>query len=65
MSVNSKFKDITADDIIKVANRFGVGEAKQLIEETREAIALWPTFAKEAGLNKNEINRIKKLQILI
>lgn len=65
MSVNGKFKSITVADILEVANRFGVGEAKQLIEEIREAIQLWPTFAEEAGLSKNEISRIKKLHILL
>jgi serine/threonine-protein kinase HipA len=65
MSVNGKYKDITADDIIEVADRFGVGEVKQLINETREAIASWPTCAKEAGLNKEEMKRIKALHILL
>ena len=65
MSINGKYKDITADDIIEVADRFGVGEVKQLIEEVREAIKSWPIFAKEAGLDKNEMNRIKKLHILL
>jgi serine/threonine-protein kinase HipA len=65
MSVNGKFKDITAADILEVADRFGVGEAKQLIKEMQEAIQLWPVFAKEAGLDKDEIKRIKKLQRLL
>lgn len=65
MSVNKKYKDITADDILTVADRFGVGEAKQIIKEVREVIKSWPIFAKEAALNKNEINRIKKLHILL
>lgn len=65
MSVNGKYKDFIVDDILEVADRFGVGEAKQLIEEIRETITLWPTFAKEAGLNKNEMNRIKKQHILL
>jgi len=65
MSVNGKHRDFTADDIFEVANRFGVGEVKQLMMQVREAIRLWPTFAKEAGLDNKEINRIKKLHILL
>jgi len=64
MSVNGKYKNFTINDIFEVADRFGIGEAKQLIAETREVIKSWPIFAKEAGLNKEEINRIKKLHIL-
>ncbi|MCD6039704.1 MAG: phosphatidylinositol kinase [Gammaproteobacteria bacterium] len=58
MSINGKYKNFTANDIIKTADRFGVGEAKQLIESTREAIRLWPIFAKKAGLNKTAIKTI-------
>lgn len=65
MSVNGKFKNITADDIMQVANRFGVGEAKQLIVQVRNAIKLWSKFAKQAGLGIDEINQIKKLHILL
>jgi len=65
MSVNGKYKDFTASDIIKVADRFGVGEARQLIAEVKAAIKLWQTFAKEAGLDSAEIKRIKKLHILL
>lgn len=65
MSVNGKYKNITAEDIITVADRFGVGEVKQLLNETREAIQQWPRFAKEAGLDKNEIERIKKMHIIL
>ena len=64
MSVNGKYKNFTAEDIIKVADRFGVGEAKQLISQVGNAIKLWPTFAKKAGLNKEEIRRIQDLHIL-
>ncbi len=65
MSVNGKYKNFTADDIFTVADRFGVGEAKQLITEVREAIKSWPIFAKEAGLDNKESKRIKSLHVLI
>lgn len=65
MSVNGKYKHFTSEDILKVADRFGVGEAKQLLVQIREAIQSWPTFAKEAGLHNSEIGRIKKLHLLL
>lgn len=64
MSVNGKFKNITAEDVIEVANRFGVGEVKVLMLEVSGAIKLWPTFAKKAGLSLDEIKRIQALHIL-
>lgn len=65
MSVNGKYRDFTINDIINVADRFGVGEAKQLIEQVKDAIKQWQTFAIKAGLNSEEIKRIKKLHILL
>jgi serine/threonine-protein kinase HipA len=65
MSVNGKYNNFTANDIFEAANRFGVGEVKQLIIQVREAIQSWPIFAKKAGLNNKEINQIKKLHILL
>ncbi len=65
MSVNGKYKNITADDIIAVAERFGVGEVKQVIKETREAIHSWSRFAREAGLDTKEIVRINDLIITL
>jgi serine/threonine-protein kinase HipA len=64
MSVNGKYKNFTIDDVFQVADRFGIGEAKQLIIQIREAIKSWPIFAKKAGLNKQEIARVGKLHLL-
>jgi serine/threonine-protein kinase HipA len=65
MAVNGKYKDFTVDDIMKTADRFGVGEAKQLIKDVREVIQSWPLFAKRVGLSKEEIKRIADQHILL
>jgi serine/threonine-protein kinase HipA len=65
MSVNGKYKNFTADDIIKTADRFGVGEIRQLIGHVREIIHTWPIFAKRAGLNKEQIKRIGDQHIFL
>lgn len=65
MSVNGKFKQFTIEDIIQVGDRFGVGEARQLIVEVRDAMKSWPIFAKEAGLGSDEMRRIRKLHVLM
>lgn len=63
MSVNGKYKEITADDIFAVADRFGVGEAKAILELISKTLKRWPTYAKKAGLSEQEIERIGKLHI--
>jgi serine/threonine-protein kinase HipA len=63
MSVNGKFADIKMDDLMAVADRFGIGEAKQIMTEIKIAIKAWPEFAKKAGVNQKEINRISRLHL--
>lgn len=65
MSVNGKYKAFTIDDLFAVADRFGIGEAKLLINDVRVAIQAWPSFAKKAGVNQEEINRIAKLHLAL
>lgn len=65
MSVNGKYKGFTADDMIAVADRFGVGEAKTIIDDVREAIKKWPSFAEKAEVDEKEVDRIKKLHLLL
>ncbi len=63
MSVNGKYKDFTAHDVLAVSERFGIGEATSIIRKVRDAIKDWPAFAKIAGVSKKETDRIKKLHI--
>lgn len=37
-SENGKRRDITDDDLLAVADRFGIGTAKRVIREVREAV---------------------------
>lgn len=58
MSVNGKFSGITQDDLLAVANRFGIGTAHKVIKQVREAVAAWPDFAEQAGVSPVETKRI-------
>lgn len=60
MSVNGKFKNITIDDILSVANQFDVSGVKSVIAEVSDAIRTWPTFAKNAGIPTADIKRIQR-----
>jgi serine/threonine-protein kinase HipA len=65
MSVNGKFKEIGRDDLLVVADRFGIGRAPKLIKSVRDAVGAWPDFAKEAGLNPADRSRIRKHHFLL
>ena len=50
MSINGKFKNLTAADLLAEAERFAIGTAPRVIEQVRQAIARWPAFAGQAGV---------------
>lgn len=60
MSVNGKFDGIEREDCLALANRFGIGEAPSILKEVQAAVEQWPTFAKKAGVQSNEVKRIKE-----
>jgi len=65
MSVDGKFKDISRDDLLVVADRFGIGTAPKLLKSVRDAVAEWPDFAHEAGLNDKDQSRIRENHSLL
>jgi len=58
MSVNGKFSGITQDDLLAVANRFGIGTARKVMQQVRAAVVAWTDFAEQAGVSPVETNRI-------
>jgi serine/threonine-protein kinase HipA len=58
MSVNGKFKDIIYADLMAVANRYGIGQAEEIINNTHKVFAEWRFYAEQAGLNKNIIAEV-------
>jgi len=60
MSVNGKFADISREDLMVVADRFGVGTAPKVLTEVSDAISSWPDFAKQANVSPSEVSRIKE-----
>ncbi len=50
MGVNGKFDGITRADLVAVADRFSVPNAKRAIEEVAAAVVRWREFAQAAGL---------------
>ncbi|NJL24509.1 MAG: type II toxin-antitoxin system HipA family toxin [Calothrix sp. SM1_5_4] len=65
MSANGKFKGFTREDLLVVADRFGIGEAPNIIAETKKAIKAWSSFAKKAGVATKVANDIKRQLLII
>ena len=65
MSVNRKYKGITEEDLLAVADRFGIGTAPAIVSEVRAAIKAWPSLAEKAGVNKSDVARIRSLHLLM
>lgn len=58
MSVNGEFAAITRDDLLVVADRFGIGTAPQVLAQVAEAVAAWPEFAAQAAVRASEVTRV-------
>jgi serine/threonine-protein kinase HipA len=65
MSVNGKFDGITRDDLLAVADRFGVRRPKDALADTRRAVESWPEFAGMAGLRASLRDRVASDLILL
>ena len=58
MSVNGKFADISLDDLLVIADRFGIGTAPHVLQQVREAVSSWPDFAGQAKVSVSEVTRV-------
>ena len=50
MSVNGKWDNITDQDLIDVATNVNIKHPKQIIEQVKDAVSLWPKLAAEYGI---------------
>jgi len=60
MSVNGNFAGISRDDLMAVADRFGVGTAPQVLEQVASAVSSWTDFAADAKVSESEVARIRE-----
>lgn len=59
-SVNGKFAGISSEDLMTVADRFGVGTAPQVLKQVAAAVSSWPDFARKAKVSSPEVKRIRE-----
>jgi serine/threonine-protein kinase HipA len=60
MSVNGKFDQIRRADLLKVADRFGVGRTGSLLAEVKAAVSNWSSFAGDAGLGSAVTEKVAR-----
>ena len=60
MSVNGKFSNIATEDMLAVADRFGVLEAKEILRDVVTSVGKWKEFADQSGLREEAASKIMK-----
>ena len=60
MSVNGKRDGITIKDLLALASNMNIKRAEIIIKEVTAAVKHWPSFAKKAGVDKEQLSQIKK-----
>ena len=65
MSVSGKFSDIGRDDLLAVADRFGVGTAPRVLKAVNAAVKSWPSRAKQAKVSARDAKRIQQQHRLL
>ncbi len=58
MSINGKRDEITRQDLLSVANQYGVKKAAHIIDEVTHTVSRWPEYAKESGISEDRTKYI-------
>ncbi len=62
MTVNGKRDHFTKEDLLKVAASSDLKGAEQVIQQVLDAVAQWPDFAKQTGVDNKRTKSITELQ---
>jgi len=65
LSVNSKRKDISREDLIEVAKKVNIKKPIEIIDQVRDAIAQWERYAKQTDVEQNLMEAIRKNLLLL
>jgi serine/threonine-protein kinase HipA len=60
LSVSNMFKNISADHLLAVAQRFAIGTGLQVLKQVRDAVALWPEIARANKVPDSEVLEVGK-----
>jgi serine/threonine-protein kinase HipA len=65
LSVNGKRKDIMREDLLEAAKKMNIKKPGSIIDQVRDAIALWETYAKQTDVEQNLKKVIGKNLLLL
>jgi serine/threonine-protein kinase HipA len=65
MSVNQKFTGISREDLLAVADRFGVRKPAHALSDVRATVDNWSGFAQQANLPASLKDRVAKDLLLL
>ncbi|MEI6704302.1 MAG: type II toxin-antitoxin system HipA family toxin [Deltaproteobacteria bacterium] len=60
MSVSGTFKNINTDHLQAVAQRFAIGTGPRVLNQVRDAVALWPETARANNVSETEILEVSR-----
>ena len=60
MQLQGKTWDVTADDLLQFAKTFNVTAPRERLQKIADAVARWPSFAKDAEVSPSEQDRIQR-----
>jgi serine/threonine-protein kinase HipA len=58
MSIAGKTEDLTHEDLLSVADHFGIRRPEAIIEQVVEAVRQWPDIAADVGVDESYSRRI-------
>lgn len=56
--MDGKCRDVTRDDLMVFADKFGIERAAWIIGDVQDAVRLWSKFTKQAGLPAAAANEV-------
>ena len=66
MSINGKWDHITREDLLRVGSEMNVKRAKLIIDQVVDAVAQWPTLAKEhSDIPQSTIDLIERTHVYL
>ncbi|MBC8441507.1 MAG: type II toxin-antitoxin system HipA family toxin [Deltaproteobacteria bacterium] len=60
MTINGKRDNFTMADLVEVGNSISVSKPTEVIDKVLDSVNQWPEFAKEAGVNPEQIKNIAR-----
>lgn len=64
MSINNKWDDITREDLLAIAKNVNIKHAVEIIEQVKDGVSKWSTFATEQGIPQDMIKAIDSALLL-